>query len=188
MAAYTDAAKIAAYLGLTLTAGQQTQAGVMADAATAWVERRTGRSWQAAAVADEAHEVIDGAVYLHRAVTAVASVKVRARTVDAIVTTLGTDAWELLDAASGVLLVVAESEVLALVSYTPASTVPADIQLAATMVASSWLQPSLAPQTEGIESASVGQSDAQVKFRAERGAVPAKALEILREYTRLAFA
>ena len=41
MAAYTDATKIAAYLGLTLNSPQQTQAGVVADAATAWVERHT---------------------------------------------------------------------------------------------------------------------------------------------------
>jgi hypothetical protein len=32
MVAYTDAAKIAAYLGVTLTSGQQTQAGITAQA------------------------------------------------------------------------------------------------------------------------------------------------------------
>lgn len=193
MAAYTDATKIAAYLGLTLTSPQQTQAGVVADAATAWVERHTGRSWQTSSpVTDELHEMVGDTVYLNqRPATAVSAVKTRERYADAPTTTLGSSEWELLDAANGVLLILgwAGLGVLALVSYTHTATAaPDDVELATTMIAAAWLSQTLRPSTQGVDQLSVGQNDITVKFSASRADVPAEALSILRAYRSIVVA
>lgn len=184
---YTDSSLIAGYLGITLTGPQETQAGTLADAATAWVDKYTGRTWRTASpVTDEIHVIVGNAVYLtHRPVSAVTSVKTRQDASDAGITTLTTSQWELIDAANGKLLITgwASSDLLALVSYThTVSDPPDDVLLATTMIAASWLQQALRPNTAGVESVSVGQNDISVKFAASRGDVPAEALSILRAY------
>lgn len=192
MAAYTDATKIAAYLGVTLTSPQQTQAGVMADAATAWIERYTGRSWQIASpVTDELHDIHGDTVYLdRRPVTAITTVKTRSRYADAPSTTLSTGEWELLDATNGVLLILGwAAGGLALVTYTHSmSTAPADVALAATMIAASWLGGSLAPGTNGASEIALGQNDVVVKFGAQRSDVPVEARSILSAYRSIVIA
>ena len=192
---YTDATAIAGYLGVTLTSPQQTQATTLAAAATAWIDRYTGRSWQASSpITDELHEMVGDTVYLtNRPVTAVTSVKTRERFADAGTTTLDASQWELLDATNGVLLILGWAGVgrLALVTYTHTATaaaVPDDVALAATMIASAWLSQALRPSTEGVEQISVGQNDISVKFAATRGDVPPAALAILNGYRRVVIA
>ena len=46
MTAYTTADEIAAVLGVTFTPGQEAQATALAAAATLYIDRYTGRSWQ----------------------------------------------------------------------------------------------------------------------------------------------
>ena len=192
--AYTDANAIAGYLGLTLTSPQQTQATTLAAAATAWIDRYTGRSWQASSpVTDELHELVGDTVYLtHRPVASVTTVKTRERYADAPTTTLDASQWELLDAANGVLLILGWAGVgrLALVTYTHTApaTLPDDVELAATMIAGAWLSQALRPSTEGLEQISVGQNDVSVKFAASRGDVPPAALSILNGYRRVVIA
>lgn len=193
MVAYTDATAIAGYLGLTLTSPQQTQATTLAAAATAWIDRYTGRSWQASSpITDELHELVGDTVYLtNRPVTAVTSVKTRERYADAGTTTLDASQWELLDATNGVLLILgwAGAGRLALVTYTHSvSAAPDDVELAATMIAAAWLSQALRPSTEGVEQISVGQNDISVKFAATRGDVPPSALSILNGYRRVVIA
>jgi hypothetical protein len=193
MAAYTDATKIAAYLGVTLTAGQITQAGEMAAAATLWIERYVGKTWQGTSpITNEMHTILGDRVYLtHRPVSAVSAVKTRADYADADETTLSSGQYELLDATNGVLLVQgwAPSGGLALVTYTHTmTTVPADVALAATMIASAWMGGALAPGTIGAESIAVGQNDINIKFSKERGNVPAEALSILKAYRSVVIA
>jgi hypothetical protein len=194
MAALTDASKIAAYLGVALTGAQQTQAGVMADAATAWVERYTGKSWQTATpVTDELHTMVRDRVYLNRRpVVAITTVKTRA---SAFVgfgwTTLDASQYELLDAANGVLLIQGWSAngVLVLASYTHTmNTAPADVALAATMIAAGWLGGALAPGSVGAESISVGQNDVSIKFSESRDDVPTEARSILKHYRSIVIA
>lgn len=191
--AYTDATAIAGYLGLTLTSPQQTQATTLAAAATAWIDRYTGRSWQASSpITDELHELVGDTVYLtNRPVTAVTSVKTRERFADAGTTTLDASQYELLDATNGVLLILgwAGAGRLALVTYTHSvSAAPDDVELAATMIAAAWLSQALRPSTEGVEQISVGQNDISVKFAATRGDVPMAALSILKAYRRVVIA
>jgi len=190
---YTDASQIANYLGVTLTGAQQTQAGVLADAATAWIDRYTGRSWQATSpVTDELHTVQGDTVYLNRRpVLAVSAVKTRAVYADAPLTTLAVSEWELLDAPNGVLRILgwAGTGSLATVTYTHSATdAPDDVQLAAAMIAASWLSQTLRPSTDGIESLAVGQNDIAIKFSASRGNVPKEALSILAGYRSIVIA
>jgi len=191
--AYTDATKIAAYLGVTLTAAQITQAAVVADAATLWIERYTGRSWQTASpIANELHTIIGDRVFLsHRPVVAVSAVKTRGSYEDATETTLTSDQYELLDATNGVLLLEGWSsgDELALVSYTHTmTTVPADVGLAATMLASAWLSGSVVPGSIGAQSIAVGQNDVAITFGSGRTDVPAEALSILAGYRTVVIA
>lgn len=194
MSAYTDANKIAAYLGATLSGPQQVQAGVMADAATAWIERYTGRSWQVASpVTDELHAPTGDRVYLtRRPVAAVSVVKTRAAIfVGGSWTTLAASQYELLDAANGVLLIQGWSVADALVSVTYTHTMvtaPADVQLAASMIAAAWLGGAIAPGTNGVSQISVGQNDVNLKFSESRGDVPAEALSILNGYRTIVIA
>lgn len=185
MAAYTDATKIAAYLGKTLTAGQIVQAGLAAQAASDWIDEYKGRSWQIASpVTDELHSMVGNHVYLaNRPVAAVSAVKTRGNYEGASVTTLSSGQYELLDAANGVLLIEGWSsgDYLALVTYTHTATasVPSTIAFAATMIAAAWLSPTLAPGTLGLSSLAVGQNDVNIKFSENRSDVPVEALSLL---------
>lgn len=187
MVAYTDATKIAAYLGVTLTGAQQTQAGLAAQAASDWIDQYKGRSWQAATpVTDELHTMSGDRVFLNnRPVASVTTVKTRSSAfVGFSWTTLDASQYELLDAQNGVLLIQgwsASSDALVQVSYThtAGANVPSTIAFAATMIAASLLGPTLRPNTSGLESVSVGQGDVQVKFSVDFGAVPQEALSLL---------
>jgi hypothetical protein len=183
--AYTDATKIAAYLGVALTSDQQTQATICAQAASDWIDEFKGRSWQIASpVADELHTMTGDRVYLNnRPVASITSVRTRgAAFVGFGWTTLDSSQYELLDGANGVLLIEgwsASSAPLVQVSYTHTAAVPSQIALAATIIAASLLGPTLRPNTSGLDSVSVGQADVQVKFSVDYGSVPSEAMALL---------
>jgi hypothetical protein len=185
VASYTDASKIAAYLGVTLTSPQQTQAGIAAQAASDWIDTYKGRSWQAASpIADELHSIVGDRVYLdHVPVASVTSVKTRAAAfVGFGWTALDASQYELLDATNGVLLIEgwsASSQALVQVSYTHTAAVPSQIAMAATIIAASLLGPTLRPNTSGLDSVSVGQNDIAVKFSVDYGSVPSEAMTLL---------
>src|SRR5688572_25596501 len=107
MVAYSDATKIAAYLGVTLTAAQITQAGILAQAASDWIDRYVGQSWQDdGSVTDELHSPVGDRIYLNnRPVSAVSAVSTRQPIVGADWTLLGSSEYELIDATNGVLLI-----------------------------------------------------------------------------------
>jgi hypothetical protein len=182
MTAYTTASLIAAYLGVTLTTAQQTQAGLAAQAASDWIDTYKGRSWQGASpVTGEVHTVIGDAVYLdNRPVAAITSVETRAAVIGASYTTLAAGQYELIDADAGLLQLVGWGDYLARVAYTHTGTTPpSHIAFAATIIAASLLGPTLRPNTTGLDSVAVGQSDVQVKFSVDYGSVPDEALTLL---------
>lgn len=193
MTAYTTHTAIAAYLGVTLTAGQQAQATTLAQAASDWIDRYVGQSWQDdGSVTDELHTPVGDRVYLNnRPVAAVSAVSTRSPMIGTDWALLDSDEYELLDAANGVLLISGWADpglgVKATYTHT-ATTAPTPVGLAATMIAASWLAPTLAPQTNGIESIAVGQNDVNVKFSADRGDVPAEAMRLLAVYRRFVIA
>jgi hypothetical protein len=189
MAAYTDAAKVANYLGATLTSAQQTQAGVLAQAASDWIDRYCGQSWQDdGSVTNALHTLVGGRVYLNnRPVSAVSAVSTRQPIIGSGWSLLDSDEYELIDAQNGVLLVSgwAWTGVDTRVTYTHTATAaPAPVGLAATMIAASWLAPTMAAGTAGLESISVGQGDISIKYSGDRGDVPAEAVNLLSGYRR----
>lgn len=161
MAAYTSAALISGYLGITLTPEQITQADAVAAAATAFIDRYTGRSWQAASpIAAEwspiiakrvdGSEIVTPTVYLlHRPAVAISGVILRATAPSQATQTLAPTEYELTDAANGIvrLLLTAvwqgratsstfpyADPTVASVDYTWAAAPPDDIALAATTI------------------------------------------------------
>jgi len=177
MAAYTDPARIAAHLGTTFSAEQAAQAAVVADAVTAWIDQRTGRSWQGGgAIADELHLIVTDRVYLNAApVSAVSSVAVHPGTTHASWTPLGPDDALLFDPIRGVVLLpIGYGGYYAQVSYTSVGDgPPADIETAADVLAADLMQTALNPESAGAESVSVGQNDISVKYAGASGSMSA---------------
>ncbi len=181
MTLYTDQARIESYLGVTLTDAQAAQAVIVSQAATDWIDRYLGRSWQEASPATEVLTVTGDTVWLsNRPVTAITSVQTRADVIGASYATLAAGQYELIDADAGQLQLIGWGNYLARVVYThTATTPPHRIGLAATMIAASWMSQALRPSTSGVDSISVGQNDIALKFSASRGDVPAEALTLL---------
>ena len=113
---------------------------------------------------------------------AVSAVSTRQRIIGSDWTLLDSSEYELIDGTNGVLLISgwAIDGIVTKVSYTHTATAPpSTVALAATIIAASWMAPTLAPQTAGLESVAVGQNDANVKFRSDRGDVPSEAIRLL---------
>lgn len=192
MATYTDAARIAGYLGIALTPEQSTQADELAQVASDWIDVYLGRSWQGTSPAvDELHTLVTDRVYLlNRPVSSVSVVMTRP-SVDAVGDwqTLDADEYGLLDPAHGVVELSgwpAACNGYARVSYAYAMTPPTPVALAASMIASAWLGPSLAGLPPGLSSIALGQNDINVKLSdgvvSGGRAVPSAALELLNGY------
>jgi hypothetical protein len=173
MTAYTDPSRIAAHLGVTLTTAQAARAAVIADAVTAWIDQRTGRSWQGGgAVADELHLIVTDRVYLNAApVTAVSSVAVHPGTSSGAWLALGADDALLFDPIRGVVLLpIGYGGQYARVSYTSSGDGPPDdIAAAADVLAADLMQVTLNPESAGAESVSVGQNDITVRYAGAGG-------------------
>lgn len=194
---YTDSDAIAAYLGVTFTPEQAATADAVAAAVTAFIDRYTGRTWQTVSpIAAEVRPVVVpgpadtyGAVarcYLeHTPVSTVDAVSLRSPNPNDATAPLDAASWELIVPAAGVLLLPGYGygalapwygcPALAVVDYSYADAVPADISLAATMIASGVVQQSMTiqagsatiaanPQLAGVESIAVGQNDVNVKL------------------------
>jgi hypothetical protein len=156
------------------------------------VDHETGRTWQTVSpVTGETDQVlvagsgtpyplVSGAVFLqHAPVAGVTAVSVRTAYPNDQLVPLDPSAWELLDPAHGVLTIAAGYgwcvSLLAVVDYTFADAVPADIAYAATLIAAGIVdaQSSVAdasgfaaanPQLAGLDSIAVGQNDVSVKL------------------------
>jgi hypothetical protein len=193
---YTDADAIAAYLGVTFTPEQAAQADAVAAAVTAFIDRYTGRTWQTMTPAvgeirpiavpgpSDTYGAVARCYLAHFPVAMVNAVALRSTTPNAEATPLDPSAWELIEwKYAGVVLLPGYGygawgwwygrEGLAVVDYTYLDEAPADISLAATMIASGVVQQSMTiqagsatiaanPQLAGVESIAVGQNDVNV--------------------------
>lgn len=169
MTAYTTAAAIAAHLGVTLTPEQEAQAGVAAEAVTAWIDHRCGRSWQDAdgGTADEQHAVTGGLIWLtNRPALAISAVEARTRGSGSPWAALDSDAWFLADASAGRLELPGRCDGEDVrVSYTHGVTeVPPDLAFAATVLASDLMTTALHPESHGVSQLSVGQNDINIRY------------------------
>lgn len=191
MTAFIVAADVATYLGRSLTSAETAQADDVIDAACNWIESYCARSFGTTAVTDEAHTMIDGVIYLGRPVTSVASVKTITPYVGAQATLLASSQWSLWDASTGKILVSGYGNSDALVSYTPSTTVPAGVILAAEILSASWLAATGTDtyQQQGIKSYSVG-AELSVTYAdtATVQAVPPRVTQLLASYKRAVFA
>lgn len=196
MAVYTTHTKVAALLGVTLTAGQQALVtDDLEPAIRAYVDRYTGRSWGVSSpVTGEAHTVYGGVVYLkNRPVAAISAATYRSLSIGSDPTTLVVDStYELLDAANGVVLVAAPDGSLLTVSYTHnAATVPADIGLATAWLVAAQMSDVLlsAPELRGLKQYAAGQGDLSLTFDSEASSSQAqKGLDILKLRKVMVFA
>lgn len=171
---YTTADKVAAFLGLTLSAGQESLiTDDLEPAMSAYIDRYTGRSWGVSSpVSNELHTVYGRAVYLkNKPVVAITAVSYRSPAIGATGTALTSgDTYELLDATTGMLMVSAPLGSLLTVSYTHGATsVPADIAHAATLLVAAQLHDATLadPQFRGVKSYQVGQGDIRLDFDTE---------------------
>lgn len=168
MAAYTTPQAIAAYLGVTFTSEQEAQAQIVADAVTTWIDRYTGRSWQAATpiVGEVRPVVVPGPADMYGAVArvhlryapavSVAAVGVRASAPNDEPTPLDPSSYELVDPAAGVLLLPGFGygylatwsgvAALAVVDYAYDDGAPADISYAATLIAAGQMATAMSAQ------------------------------------------
>lgn len=194
---YVTYQQLQTYTGLVFSQAQQAAATGLIDAASTWIDRYTGRTWQAASpVTDEPCALMLQAVGLrcyvkYRPVTSVTSVKLRSLLPDASVTTLSASSWELWDAAQGLILLdgTSTANLVALVTYAhTATTAPADVQLACSQIAGAWLTASLQPEALGVASLAVGQNDLSVTYRTDGHDVPPEARRILDQYRRVVIA
>lgn len=184
---YTTHAKVSAFLGVTLTAGQQSLVtDALEPAVSAYIDRFTGRSWGGASpVTGEQHTVLGGVVYLkNRPVTAITAATVRTLSIGSEPSALAEGSYDLVDAANGVLLVSATDGALLSVSYThAATTAPADIQHAATMLVAAQLHDALLsdPSLRGVKQYAVGSGDLSITFDTQQSASYASgALDMLK--------
>ena len=188
---YTDSAAIAAYLGVTFTPEQAARADAVAAAVTTFVDRYTGRTWQGTSPAPgELANVVPsagawpgafGIVYLqHRPAVGVLGIALRSPSPHPTSTVLMPDQFELVDPTNGVVTLTGAGGspypgLVAVVDYEYVDAVPADIALAATMIAAGEMGRQLAiaassafaaahPETAGLKSVSVGQNDVAVSF------------------------
>jgi hypothetical protein len=152
---YTTATLVAQEMGRDLTAPQLDQCADLIEAAEAFIDQQTGRSWLATSpTTAELHQPDGPVVYLkHRPVAAISSVSVRPLVVGGTDTVLvaNTD-YELIDATNGVLLInsllgvtgdivrstLARGSLLK-VTYTTVTPVPANVQRLTTELVANWL-------------------------------------------------
>lgn len=162
--------KVGDYLGRTLTAQEYAQAAQLVPAVETYIDRCTGRSWlQASPVTNELHSITGRSAYLYldqTPVTAITSITTRRDPLDTGTVIPSTD-YTLVDPVKGLVylpLLWWPSYYYgwqALVTYTHGGpALPADLALAATMLAAHWLQSHIdgsAGVGPGIKSYSVGQ-------------------------------
>jgi hypothetical protein len=192
VAPYATVATLEAYLGRELTDAESDGADAACAAATDFVDQYTRKTWQSATVTGELHTVTRNVVLLDLVpITAITSITARSPYVGAVVTTLaaGTD-YELIDAASGTLLVNQPVGTILTVGYTRPATVPASITQAANIIAASWLVGvgSIDTRAAGLTQLTAGSVTLKWQLGTDAAAsIPSEAKALLAPY-RSAFA
>lgn len=162
MADYCSAASLATYLGRALTATEAAAATAACAAATDFIDKYTGRTWQSTTVTDEIQQAVGGMIRLdRRPIVSVSAVAKRGVYLGASSTTLTSPSgYEVINPVEGQLLVNAVDGEIVTVSYTT-TAVPDDIVLAANVIAASYLisAPAASLQTRGIQKLKAGTAE-----------------------------
>lgn len=181
MVAYVTADDVNTYLGESMSDEQQSAAEALVAAASAFVDRYTGRTWTTGTVTGEVVRAYGGIVRLAGyPIAAVTSVTARWETAGSTVQTLAAGStYDVLDSAKGVLAVSVIDGTYVTVGYTTAPAVPEDIKAAVTMLVAAWVQP--AGDASGLNLSKLKAGSVELTWRDAETASPA-AMEILNTY------
>lgn len=193
---YASAELVGDYLGTVLTADGTAQANICIEAAENRIDQYTGRRWLAGTVASE-RVSLDGPMVYLKAIPVSTVGTVTARNYGSTVTTalVVNDDYELIDADLGLLTVTPMTDFLTRarlaspqydylqVSYVPGTVVPMGVQLATTMLAARYLQPSITEFSDAIEKTA---GDVTLRYDPKRAqeALPAQVMDLLAPYRR----
>lgn len=161
---YITADDVADFLARILTPAQEAQCDKLIERMETYVDEETRRGWLVGVQTNEAHQVDSQNVFLIFApVASVTSVVGRAG-LGETETTLTVDIdYEVMDLANGhIRLVNPGNYDRVRVTYTPVDTLPADLVQACIEIVANWLQPSLRPDSYGLDSYSL--PDLTVRF------------------------
>jgi hypothetical protein len=195
VAAYCTPESLELYLGRALTDAESDSATGACLAATDFIDRYTGRSWQGTTITGELQTVRGPTVRLDwRPVASVTSVTARSLTVGATARVLvaGTD-YELLDPLNGILLVNAPYDIITTttiagtvlaVTYVTGAVVPAAISLAANIIAAAYAVGGSAASGagRGIQKLEAGSAKITYDPIEKTVAIPPTAYELLAAY------
>lgn len=187
MANLTDTGSVERFLGITLTDAQATQATLLLPAADAAIARYTERAWLSAPIVGEVYTP-DGPILAlrQRPIVSVEQVAAGWYLAPPVALTAGSQ-YSIRDAGRGLLLLTPwwasrpndRPYATVAVSYTPASTVPEDVALAATMLVANWLQPALAGDGNDTAPGAVAEeqiADVRVRYATATSVAPAGTL------------
>lgn len=184
----TSAGAVANYLGASFTVAQTAEATALLPAADAAIQAYCDRRWLSGAITNEVY-IPEGPLLVLRQ-RPVASIDAMTASwyfaATPVTLTAGTD-YQARDLARGLVLltpwrsgrVTDRPYETVVVSYTPVSTVPDDVALAATMLVAAWLGTSTDGTTADIKRYSVGNELTVERFDQHW---PADALSLLAPY------
>lgn len=186
MAAYCTPDSLELYLGRALTNAESDSATGACLGATAYIDKVLGRSWQSATITGEIQQARDGMIRLdQRPIATVTSVTTRGVYLGASSTVLTSPTgYELINAVEGQLLVNASDGDIVTVSYTVSGGVPADIALAADIIAAAYAVSGSAESgaARGIQKLKAGSAEITYDPIDKAMAIPPRAQEILDTY------
>lgn len=180
---YCTADDVAAFLGLTFTAGQETHCDNLIERAETDIDGQTGRGWLVGAQTDEIHFPMGRLVFVrYTPVASIDGITGRTNLGEAEEALTADEDFELRDADSGLILLETTGYERLLVSYTPENSVPNDIKQATIELVAARMQPVLQPGSFGLDSFSL--PDLTVRFARShiQAAMPPTVQETLDRY------
>lgn len=193
---YALASDVGNYLGTALDAAGTAQANICIEAAENRIDQYTGRRWLAGTVTTERVPLDGPMVYLKSIpVSSVGTVTARNYGSTATTALVVNDDYEIIDADLGLLTITPTTDFLTRarlltpqydylqVSYVPGTAVPMGVQLACTMLAARYLQPSITEFSDAIEKTA---GDVTLRYDPKRAqeALPAPVVDLLAPYRR----
>lgn len=183
--AYATAQDVATYMSRSLTSDQLVQATFYLEAASAWIDQQTGKSWNPSSPVTEIRAIGGDMLYLYnKPITGVTQVRVRSPYIGSSWTTLAAGTgYEIVDASRGLIRL---NYILGFPGTSPYSTievtythninVPANVKLAAILLAANKMNSSLNPMQQRIRSLNDNRA-VSVTFRDEE--IPLEVLSLL---------
>jgi len=181
---YCTTAEIESFLGVTFTAGQVTQCAAQIEATEVAFDRESNRAWLTGAIVDEAHWWPARKLFVNYSPMAtLTSVKGRLRGLTTDDVLVAGDDYEVIFLATGEIYIFYPQLYNRIkVSYTPVATVPADIRQAIIEWVAAQMQPSLNPDSFGVEKITMPDYSIQYSKAVLQGVMPPAVAAVARGY------